>query len=373
MKNSLAIIIAQQNTLNTELIEAIDAELIELMGEVLKKGANPNFVAKDYGEHFFTQIIYWSNTADIEKAITLLLTHGLNPQLNLPRNGFFLTQLREQKRQLEQNKVEKKLIFSNEETDERIKIIHTIENLLLKHNATPLTPVVGKTTPSVFRRGVRNPERVGEAFYFNTILNHASPYDLRRTFDLKDLSQTDSYNRYLNAQTGKDIYEIPEMRLWNYHRFGTSTTILPDGGVVFIGGEHEDYYDPDFCIFNDVLHIDKTGKMQLYFYPKTDFMPTDFHTATFFDNHIVIIGNMGYRKNRIEGKTPVYVLNLANFVVEEMETYGQNPKWLSEHSAMLIEGKIVVWGGRIFSNNKLVDNNNFYTLDPQSGEWVEIK
>jgi hypothetical protein len=369
MKNSIVALIVQQSALDAEFIEAINAEFVELMEETLKKGANPNVISKDYSAHFFMQLVYWTNTADIEKAITLLLTYGFNPQINLPRNGFFLTQLREQKTRLEQNKVEKTLIYSDEQTDERIKVINTIEKLLLMHNATPLTPVVGKTTPSFFRHGTKNPERVGEAFYYNTILNHASPTELRRTFNLNSLSQTDSYNRYLNAHTSKDIYEIPETRLWHYHRFGTSATILPDGGVVFIGGEHEDYYDDDFCIFNDVLHIDKAGKMQLYFYSETNFAPTDFHTATFFENHVIIIGNMGYQKGRIEEKTPVYVLNLANFVIEEMETYGQNPKWLSSHSAIVVDEKIIVWGGQFFADNKLVDNDNFYTLDPKSGEW----
>ena len=369
MKNSIAAVIAQQSALNAEFIEAINAEFIELMEETLKKGANPNFIAKDYSAHFFMRILYWYNTADIEKAITLLLAYGFNPQMDLPQNGFFLTQLREQKTRLEQNKVEKTLIYSDEQTDERIKIIDTIEKLLRTHNATPLTPVIGKTRPSVFRHGTKNPERVEEAFYYNTILTHASPTELRRAFHLDSLSQTNSYNRYLNAQTGHQIYEIPETRLWHYHRFGTSTTILPDGGVVFIGGEHEDYYDDDFCIFNDVLHVDKAGKMQLYFYSETDFQPTDFHTATFFENHVIIIGNLGYQKNRIEGKTPVYVLNLANFVIEEMETCGQNPKWLSRHSAIVVDEKIIVWGGQIFEHNKLVDNTNFYTLDPKSGEW----
>jgi hypothetical protein len=32
-----------------------------------------------------------------------------------------------------------------------------------------------------------------------------------------------------------------------------SLTLLPDGRAIQIGGEHEDYYDPDFCIYNDVF------------------------------------------------------------------------------------------------------------------------
>ncbi len=373
MNNSIATTIAHQSNLNAQFIEAIEAEYVDLMEEVLKKGANPNVIVNTYGQHFFMQILYWSNTTDIEKAIKLLFAHNFNPHLDLPKNGLFLTQLREQKANLEQNKVKKTLIYTDEQTDERIKIITLIENLFLQNNATPLTPFVGKTTPSVFRRGIKNPEKITDAFYYNTILNHNLPSELRKAFYLDNLSQTDSYNRYLNASTKQQIHEIPEKRLWNYRRFGTSATVLPDGGIVFIGGEHEDYYDDDFCIFNDVLHIDKAGKMQLYFYSKADFIPTDFHTATFFEGHIIIIGNLGYQKDRIEGKTPVYLLNLTNFVIQEMDTHGQNPQWLSRHSARLIDEKIIIWGGQVFTDNKLSDNNNFYSLDPKSGQWMKIK
>ena len=38
--------------------------------------------------------------------------------------------------------------------------------------------------------------------------------------------------------------------VWCFTRFGATCTKLPDDRVVCIGGEHEDYYDPDFCIYN---------------------------------------------------------------------------------------------------------------------------
>lgn len=38
--------------------------------------------------------------------------------------------------------------------------------------------------------------------------------------------------------------------VWCFTRFGATRTKLPDGRVVCIGGEHEDFYDPDFCIYN---------------------------------------------------------------------------------------------------------------------------
>lgn len=45
-----------------------------------------------------------------------------------------------------------------------------------------------------------------------------------------------------------DFYGHP---VWCFNRFGATRTKLPDGRTVCIGGEHEDFYDPDFYIYND--------------------------------------------------------------------------------------------------------------------------
>ena len=37
---------------------------------------------------------------------------------------------------------------------------------------------------------------------------------------------------------------------WCFQRFGSTFTKLPDGRLIIIGGEHEDFYDPDFYIYN---------------------------------------------------------------------------------------------------------------------------
>ena len=38
--------------------------------------------------------------------------------------------------------------------------------------------------------------------------------------------------------------------VWCFIRYGSTLTKLPDGRIICIGGEHEDHYDPDFCIYN---------------------------------------------------------------------------------------------------------------------------
>jgi hypothetical protein len=53
-----------------------------------------------------------------------------------------------------------------------------------------------------------------------------------------------------------------EAPVWCFDRFGQSCTPLPDGRTVWIAGEHEDYYHPDFFIYNDhlsCLHVHSTA------------------------------------------------------------------------------------------------------------------
>jgi hypothetical protein len=86
---------------------------------------------------------------------------------------------------------------------------------------------------------------------------------------------------------------------WNFgERFGQSRTALDDGSSVLIGGEYEDFYDPDFYIYNDVVVARSDGSITLYGYPEEVFQPTDFHTATKVGNGIYIIGCLGYVKDR---------------------------------------------------------------------------
>src|SRR5262245_7582722 len=60
---------------------------------------------------------------------------------------------------------------------------------------------------------------------------------------------------------------------WCFSRYGQSRTVLPDGRVVLIAGEHEDFYDPDFYIYNDVVVIDDK-RIEIFGYPVESFPPT---------------------------------------------------------------------------------------------------
>src|SRR5262249_48253111 len=122
---------------------------------------------------------------------------------------------------------------------------------------------------------------------------------------------------------------------WCFDRFGQSSTTLGDGRTVLIAGEHEDSYDPDFYIYNDVVVRYPDDRIDIFNYPREVFPPTDFHTATLAGNRIVVVGTLGYRQDRKPGTTPVMVLDLDTFAFSPVVTSGTPPGWLSSHQAVL--------------------------------------
>ena len=161
--------------------------------------------------------------------------------------------------------------------------------------------------------------------------------------------------------------------VWCFSRFGQSITQLPDGRVIEIAGEHEDGYDPDFCIYNDVVVYDGLGNFQIYGYPRDVFPPTDFHTATLVDDWIYIVGNIGYQDERIVGKTPVYRLNCTTFAIELVITTGECPGWISHHYAVVRDRQIHISGGQIYvieqGKPSGLDNQTDYILDLNECCW----
>ncbi|MBE9002888.1 ankyrin repeat domain-containing protein [Nostoc sp. LEGE 12447] len=181
-----------------------------------------------------------------------------------------------------------------------------------------------------------------------------------------------------SAYTGKNIFNDIENwqdKAWCYDRFGRTITQLSDGRIVEIAGEHEDYYDPDFCIYNDVVVYQGDGNFQIFGYPQDVFPPTDFHSATLVGEYIYIIGSLGYSGTRIYHETPVYRLHIHTFVIEKIETTGDKPGWISKHKAYHQKpAKIHITGGKIcvVGNEKVedyIDNSVDYVLDLINLNW----
>jgi hypothetical protein len=179
----------------------------------------------------------------------------------------------------------------------------------------------------------------------------------------------------------RDLFKISLNRedgpIWSFDRMGRTCTKLSDGRRVCVAGEHEDSYDPDFCIYNDVVVFGPTDQIEIYGYPKEIFLPTDFHTATLASDRIILVGSLGYPDDRRPGHTPVYALGLSGYRISEIETSGEMPGWIFKHKADFdSEGIITIRGGEVFEecdgNHRYRRNLEDYALDIRSGVWRQV-
>jgi hypothetical protein len=164
---------------------------------------------------------------------------------------------------------------------------------------------------------------------------------------------------------------------WCFSRDGQSETRMPDGRMIWIGGEHEDFCDPDFYIYNDVVVKGKDGTLSIYGYPKECFPPTDFHSATLISTKIIIIGNIGYVNQREARTTQVFVLDTGSYEIRRIDTKGEYPGWISEHKARLSHDRKVIFinGGQLVRGrgNMRVENIDDWKLNLTDWTWECVK
>lgn len=153
------------------------------------------------------------------------------------------------------------------------------------------------------------------------------PYVTADIHEWATANPTDVTSR-LSDPSGPDVCSSWDMPWWNLHRFGMSHTVLPSGREVFVGGEHEDYYDPNFFIYNDVIVRDTDGSIRVYAYSRDVFPPTDFHVAVLYKDDLWIFGSIGYDSHLKKG-APMQVLrlDLNTFAMEKIVSDG-GPKWV---------------------------------------------
>lgn len=170
-----------------------------------------------------------------------------------------------------------------------------------------------------------------------------------------------------------------EKPVWSHERFGMSLTPLPDGRFIQIAGEHEDSYDSDFCIYNDVTVHDGKGGFEILGYPEEVFPPTDFHSATLVGAWIYIIGNLGYSHTQeAHGlMMPVYRLHVETFRMERVVTRGASPGWIFNHEAILQRGRIHLSGGDVLTRDAdgkahIHGNPTAYALDLGTMAWQRL-
>ncbi|CAF1334832.1 unnamed protein product, partial [Didymodactylos carnosus] len=246
-----------------------------------------------------------------------------------------------------------------------------------------------------FEFGTDNPTLMEKPFWKYMVCNpHLGAYDARKENNGDFVDDSNAWRP-----------------TWCFARFGATQTYLPDGRLIHIGGEHEDCYDSDFQIYNDVVVIrnprmvrahymyslpvpsnfpvetkqnaaslepeilgtSRPEDVTIYGYPEHVFPPTDFHTATYVKNSddeedfIYIIGGLGYLNSSHRRETHVYRLGLSDFRIHRMKTTGIGPLGCTErHRAAL---KIV--GGRKMIEICLKDHQ-CYRLDVETVVWDTI-
>jgi hypothetical protein len=164
---------------------------------------------------------------------------------------------------------------------------------------------------------------------------------------------------------------------WCAVRYGQSLNFLPDGRIVCIGGEHEDGYDPDFYIYNDVWIKHPDGRVQVIGYPEAIFPPTDFHSATLVDEWIYIIGGLGYVAQQQTLQTLVFRLHTHTRRMESVVTTGPAPQRIYEHGAMLQDDYMIeITGGKQIEADaedpqklRHIQNPERYGLNLVTGMW----
>ena len=163
---------------------------------------------------------------------------------------------------------------------------------------------------------------------------------------------------------------------WCFDRFGQSSTELTDGRIVLIAGEHEDDYDPDFYIYNDVVVRHPDGHIEILGYPRDVFPPSDFHSTTFVGNRLIIIGNLGYPELRKPGTTQVLSLDLATFAIASIRTSGASPGWIHGHTAQLSDAgrSILIRYGKLDrgEDGSLVENIDDWILHLSDWRWERL-
>jgi hypothetical protein len=157
--------------------------------------------------------------------------------------------------------------------------------------------------------------------------------------------------------------------VWSAERFGQSSTTLADGRVVLIAGEHEDYYDSDFFIYNDITIRHPDGRIEILGFPEKNFPPTDFHTASVIDGKIIVIGNLGYPEQRKAGKTQILIVDPATWEIRQQPSTGEGPGWIHDHQATIEGESIIVRRGSVWTDHKNPITENFDDWRLHLSDW----
>jgi len=184
----------------------------------------------------------------------------------------------------------------------------------------------------------------------------------------------------ISAHRGNGHFEGPSSYNgnpgWCFNRFGRSLTELPNATKLMIAGEHEDHYDPDFFIYNDVVIAHPDGQIEILGYPEDHFPPTDFHSTTLTGDELILIGNLSYPSQRRIGETQVFAYEIGARRFRRIKTSGEPPGWISRHQARLDgHNGIIVQAGIIDhgpDHGGYLENFDSWRLNLEDWSWQRL-
>lgn len=155
-------------------------------------------------------------------------------------------------------------------------------------------------TDALARYGTKNPEKVNNAFYQYMVRNPSE--------------SAWAGTKIFNFESDKPVY--------SFQRFMRAVIDLEDGRRILVGGEHEDWYDPDFFIYNDIVVSNPNGSIDIYFYPFDIFHPIEDANLKERDGQLIISGGKQYIPNfdyenmsYIDVTSKRYMLDLKTFKI----------------------------------------------------------
>ncbi|MEZ0324479.1 MAG: ankyrin repeat domain-containing protein [Fimbriimonas sp.] len=246
-----------------------------------------------------------------------------------------------------------------------VELDHERKRFLLGLGEISEGPLLGISTRDYLAgrspvEGRYNPEDITQPFRVAMIRAGVNAYCARKRFDEGKLR---SYTPRVDP-------------VWCAQRFGQSYTRMPDGRVILIAGEHEDSYDPDFCIYNDVFVFMPHGEITIYGYPYSVFPPTDFHSATLVGDAIFIVGSLGYAEQR-GGPTPVFRLDTNTYAIERIICSGRDPGWIYDLKATLVDRHLLRVRRPSTATKRVLDKKRWedvdtFELDLDTRVWKEL-
>ncbi|MFC4996057.1 hypothetical protein [Rubritalea tangerina] len=160
----------------------------------------------------------------------------------------------------------------------------------------------------------------------------------------------------------------------SYERFGMSETKLEDGRTILIAGEHEDYYDPDFFIYNDVIVKDANERFKSSAIPKTSFQPLTFTVPLSSATVSTSLAPWLHRQAQ-EKDTPVYYLDLKDYTIHQVNSgqalAGSSSMKRSTNSRPTPSPSIV--GKRWIDSGDIIDNFSKWQLKLDTKQWTLVE